>query len=86
MASKSRHLKRLAMSVIATTLVALATASAAIALTVTTTVPNQYLCSRWTGKCVQVNGRHVNGLPNACYWSWNLYFSGSSTAVCTYWP
>ncbi len=49
------------------------------------TVPNQYQCSRWTGRCLQVNGRHVNGLPNACYWTWSYYSSGSTTAVCSDW-
>jgi hypothetical protein len=64
-----------------TPLVMLATAESANAVT----VPNQYLCSRWTDKCVQVNGKHVNGLPNACQWSWNIYTSGSPTSVCSYW-
>jgi hypothetical protein len=48
-------------------------------------VPNQYACSRWTHKCVQSNGKHVNGLPNACYWTWSFYGSGSSTSICNYW-
>ena len=48
-------------------------------------VPNQYACSRWTDKCVQSNGKHVNGLPDACYWTWDFYSSGSSTSICNYW-
>jgi hypothetical protein len=48
-------------------------------------VPNNYNCSRWTGKCVQINGPHVNGLPNACHWVWSVYTSGSPTSICSYW-
>lgn len=49
------------------------------------TVPNNYYCSRWTGNCVQINGAHVNGLPNACHWVWTYYSSGMSTNGCSYW-
>lgn len=33
------------------------------------TVPNQWSCSRWTGRCVATNS-HITGFPNVCYWTW----------------
>jgi hypothetical protein len=48
-------------------------------------VPNNYNCSRWTGRCVQINGSHVDGLPNACHWVWSIYTGGSPTSICSYW-
>lgn len=47
------------------------------------TVPNRYECSYWTQLCVQINGAHVNGLPNACRWVWTWYSSGANKNICT---
>jgi hypothetical protein len=49
------------------------------------TVPNNYQCSIFTGLCVQINGRHVNGVPNACTWVVNFYAVGSPTSICNTW-
>ena len=80
---RARH--RLAVIAIAasaalTPVVALLPQSASAAV-----VPNNYNCSRFTSKCVQINGPHVNGLPNACHWTWAIYTSGSPTSICSYW-
>jgi hypothetical protein len=64
--------------VMATTLVAAPPANAG-------TVPNFYYCSRWTSKCVQINGPHVSSVPNSCHWVWTWYGSGMSTRGCQYW-
>jgi hypothetical protein len=37
------------------------------------------------GKWVQINGPHVNGLPNACHSTWSIYTSGSPTSICNCW-
>ncbi|PID32438.1 hypothetical protein CR970_00500 [Candidatus Saccharibacteria bacterium] len=50
-------------------------------------VPNRYLCSQWTKLCVQINGAHVYGVPNACRMVWEWYGSGMHESGCTpgYW-
>jgi hypothetical protein len=81
MRTKNRRFAVMAIAVTAAiTPVALlpATASAAV-------VPNNYNCSHFTSKCVQINGPHVNGLPNSCHWTWSIYTSGSPTSICNYW-
>lgn len=49
------------------------------------TVPNNYDCSMLTSLCVQVNGRHVNGIPNACTLVGTVYTSGSPESICSWW-
>jgi hypothetical protein len=49
------------------------------------TVLNNYNCSKFTYVCVQINGRHVNGIPNACTWVWDFYAVGSPTSICNVW-
>jgi hypothetical protein len=49
------------------------------------TVPNNYYCSIFTNLCVQINGPHVNGIPNACTRVWNIYTTGSPTSICNIW-
>ncbi len=46
-------------------------------------VPNRYQCSQWTKLCVQINGAHVSGLPNACRMVWEWYGSGMHESGCT---
>jgi hypothetical protein len=41
------------------------------------TVPNQWKCSKWTKKCVPTNS-HVAGLPNVCYWTYSVYWTGTA--------
>jgi hypothetical protein len=74
-----------AVSVLSATALVVALSALFAPVSKAATVPNQYACSRWTDKCVQSNGKHVNGLPDACYWTWNVYTSGSSTAICNSW-
>lgn len=65
-----------AFAVVATSLAPLSASAA--------TVPNRYQCSNWTHKCVQINGAHVNGLPNACRWLWTEWYnSGMADSNCT---
>jgi hypothetical protein len=48
-------------------------------------VPNIFYCSRWTHRCVQLNGSHVGGIPNECHWVWTYYSSGMSSSGCNIW-
>lgn len=50
------------------------------------TVPNFFVCSPYTKKCVQINGRYVSSVPNSCHWDWTKWYgSGMSVSGCRYW-